>query len=619
MSDIPVAYYNQNKELKPKWHTEKQCHNEVFAIVNDLDNKQNYRFLQNLRFARLYQNTDMIGFEGKNYAIVNNINIEKRLSLNVVKSCVDTAAAKIAKSKPKPLFLTEDGDFSIKNKSQLLTQYIDATFDNLNIYEIGQKVFVDAAVFGTGAIHFYTENNELKAERVLINEIKVDDSQSIYGSPPDLYRIKYMTRSELTSLYPKYASEIKDASSAMTNAQNSDMIKVIFAWHKPTKIEETDKSIKTDGRYVVCIENATLESHPFLEKEYPFVFLRFSEKLLGFFGTGIAEELVGIQIEINKTLKVIQQSQNLMSVPRIAIEDTNKVPLPILNNEIGSFIKYTGQPPQALNWTAQTSEVYSWIENLYNKAFEITGISRLSAQSQKPAGLNSGVAMRTYQDIESERFQLVGQRYEKMYISATKLLIKLSKELYTTNKTMKIKAKSNAFLKKIKWKDVDMEEDQYMLDVFPTNILPSTPAGKLQTVQELVQAGFVPPDQALALLDFPDIKRFTSLKTAAQDNIEKIMEVITSDGRYIGPEPYMNLELAIQIAQETYNRAKIDNLEESKLQLLRTFMQECQSLLTPIQSPPPDTLSMDGQNPPTPTPQGQPQAPPTSDLMPQAI
>ena len=35
----------------------------------------------------------------------------------------------------------------------------------------------------------------------------------------------------------------------------------------------------------------------------------------------------------------------------------------------------------------------------------MVGISQLSAQSKKPTGLNSGVALQTMEDVESERFE----------------------------------------------------------------------------------------------------------------------------------------------------------------------------------------------------------------------
>ncbi len=227
----------------------------------------------------------------------------------------------------------------------------------------------------------------------------------------------------------------------------------------------------------------------------------------------------------------------------------------------------------------------------YNKAFEITGISRLSAAATKPAGLNSGVALREYQDIETERFMLVGQRYEDLFMQAAKHIIDLSKELYEVFPKFHVVVKTNKFVKKIKWADVDMKEDEFVMDVYPVNMLPSTPAGKLQTIQELIQAGLIPQDQALTLLDFPDLEHFMSLRTAAQDNIEKMLGIMIEEGRYIAPEPFMNLQLALELTQETYLRAKCDNLEEDKLDLLRTFMDDINTLLGANQPlPPPEEV-----------------------------
>jgi hypothetical protein len=45
----------------------------------------------------------------------------------------------------------------------------------------------------------------------------------------------------------------------------------------------------------------------------------------------------------------------------------------------------------------------------------------LSAAAQKPAGLDSGKALREYNDIESDRFMTIGQAYERYYLQLAKL------------------------------------------------------------------------------------------------------------------------------------------------------------------------------------------------------
>ena len=58
-----------------------------------------------------------------------------------------------------------------------------------------------------------------------------------------------------------------------------------------------------------------------------------------------------------------------------------------------------------------------------------------------------------------------------------------------------------------------MEEDQYSLQCYPISKLPSDPAGRLETIQELIQGGFVSQDVGNRLLDFPDLDAEQTYRT----------------------------------------------------------------------------------------------------------
>jgi len=49
-------------------------------------------------------------------------------------------------------------------------------------------------------------------------------------------------------------------------------------------------------------------------------------------------------------------------------------------------------------------EMYAQLQRLIEYAYQQSGVSSLAAQGQKPAGLNSGEAIRNYDDIQSDRF-----------------------------------------------------------------------------------------------------------------------------------------------------------------------------------------------------------------------
>lgn len=615
-SDKPVLEVNlgQTKDqlnIKSKWwtDTEENAYNSVFSVVNAIEQNQQYRPIQNLKYARLYSNQEALGFYGSLFSRTANSTtplLNNRVTLNVIKACIDTASSKIAKNKPRPVFLTSDGDWSLKRRAKKLTKYIDGAFDHAGVYQVAQDIFKDAGVFGTGVMKIYVQNGTVCVERVLTDEIIVDDAEGMYGTPRQLHQRKYIHREVLLEMFPEHAQKIMGATSGVkgdnSSTTTSELIKVIESWHLKSGPDAKD------GKHIISIENCTLFSEEYKKDYFPFVFFRPSKRLVGFFGMGFAEELIGLQIEINRILRTIQQALHLVAKPRVFVEASSNVNTNHINNDVGGVVKYSGIAPIVVPTPGVAPEVYQHLENLYKKAFEIVGISQLSATAKKPGGLNSGVALREYNDIESERFAIMGQQWEEMFLDIARIFIDLTRDLYAEDKDLAVKGKSNKFIESIRWADVCLDEDQYSMRVFPASILPTTPAGRLERVTELIQAGFIQKEQALSLLDFPDLESFTSLQNAAIDDIEMCHEKMIEEGEYISPEPYMNLQLALTMTQSAYLKAKVDGVPEERLELLRAFISDVQTLITAATPEPSPAPEMD--------PMANPQAAPKSDILP---
>jgi hypothetical protein len=534
-------------------------------------------------------------------APVNDYILPNRLSLNVVKSCVDTVTSKIGKARPRPIFLTDKGDWGLQEKAKNLTQFLDGAFQNMGLYAEKAKSFRDAGILGTGAVKFWKDTNkmEVACERTIVEELLVDDADGIYSKPQTLFQRRLVNKDVLRDMFPDIDGMIiENATNGVPANLNSDMVKdlvkVIEAWHLPSGPNAED------GCHVMCIDNHTLFVEKWDKCYFPFIFDRWTERQLGFWGMGLAEELLGIQLEVNKILKNIQLSMHLFAVPRVYIENSSQVNLNGINNDTASFVKYTGKEPIFYTPQAQSPDVYAHLWNLYQKAYEITGISQLSAQSTKPAGLNSGIAMRTYQDIESDRFQIVGQRYEQTFLDAAKIVIEMTQDLAKIGKVI-VKVESESGMKVIDWKSVNLEETKYLMRMFPSSILPTQPAGKLQTVTDLVQAGFVDKETALDLLDFPDVKSATDKILAPRKIVQDILNKIINEGVYESPEPYMNLALAETISIDTYLYARTKNVQEERLELIRRFIEDVQTLKGMAQPVMPEQLAPIAQNPTAPT------------------
>ena len=573
------------------WYKQETPHESVFGMVNKIDEDQSYRHALNVKHARLYNNLEMLGLNVSRNGTAGSVNPQDissgKITHNLVKSCIDTASSKIAKNRPKPQFLTSGGDYKAKQKAELLTKYIEGVFYSTDYYVQASKIFIDGCVFGTGVLKIYIEEGQIKCERVIPEEIKVDDADGLYGKPKSMYQIKQITRETLSEMYPDHKIAIDMASSSTPDHSNVDLIRVVEAWHLGSKV----------GRHTICIENATLFDEEWKKDYFPFVFYRWNDRLTGFFGSGLAEELVGTQIEINRTLRNIQLAQKLVAVPRIAVESNSKVSVAQLTNEIGSVIKYQAgtRPPVFNTPTAMNPEVYQHLKWLIQSGYEKTGISQMSATSRKPAGLDSAVALREYSDIETERFMLTAMKYEALGMEACKIMVDLSRDLFLEDKKLKIKVPGSDFINTISWKDVDLAEDQYIMKVYPVGLLPTHPAGRLAGVQELIQAGWISKDKALELLDFPDLKAYESLETASNTLIEKSIGEMLDTGVYYPPEPQLDLVHAAATANKHYLQGRISGVPEERLELLLRFMDDADRLHTASLPPAPEASLPQGE------------------------
>lgn len=611
----------------PWWARAKDdCNEGITAVVNAIQQNQSYRRTDNLRYARLYANKDFDQFIS---GTVSNF-FGKRLTFNVIRSCVDTAAAKISKSRPRPLFLTTNGNFSQQKRAKGLTQYIDGTFQEGKIRSVGQRVFKDCAIFGTGAMKVYKADNRVKYERVFIDEILVDDVDGRDGDPKQLHQIKLVHRTLLESLYPKKKTEILAAMNAAKTLTKSktvtDMVEVRESWHL-----RSSKASK-DGRHLITINGCDLEDEPYEKDYFPFVFQRWNPSVLGFYGDGLASEIVGIQLEINLILLRIKEALEIVAVPRVLVEEGSNVSSSQITDEIGGILRYRGTQPTFETPQGMRKETYDYLEYLYRKAFEDSGISQLSASSKKPAGLDSGVAIREYQDIETERFALVGEMYQQFYMDAAEITVDMQRDMAEEDKNISVKVPGKDFIETIKWKDVDLEDDMYVMQPYPTSLLPKSPEGQLQFTQELLQSGFIDPEEGLSLLNFPDLQGFFNLRTAATDSVKMIIERMVEDEEYTPPEPFMDLNLCVKMTQFAYLRGKTDGTSEISMEYMRRFILECQEMLAPPQqmmdinqNSLPNPVAPGVQNPsPLPVagqtlPPGQiaqPAPPPVSDLIP---
>lgn len=604
------VYNNKPKDASATnnaWWTEDENTKErhIWAKVKAIRQDQSLRRSDFLRYARLYSNAEFDQF----LSGLASSGMNRKLSFNLVRSCVDTACAKISQAKTRPLILTNAGDYSQTKRAKKLTQYLDGIFDDTKFYSHARKSFREGGIFGTGAIKVFAEFGKIKIEKVFIDEIVVDHMDARTGTPREMHQVKLYPREKLLAMFKSTEQQKWIKTSAVwweiekAPRTKVDLVGVIESWHLPSS------PTADDGKHVISIDNFTLLDEPYKKDYYPILIIHWNEPILGFYGEGIAAQLIGIQLEVNTVLRRIKEAQELVAVPRVLVQKGSGVNASHITDEIGGIIYYAGQKPEFNTPQAMNKEAYDYLEYLYQKGFQEIGVSQLSASAKKPAGLDSGAALREYQDIGTERFALVSERWQDLAIETAHVIIDIQRDLAKTHKNLSVKVKQKDFIETIEWKDVDMDADKFVMTVYPTNFLPRTPEGQLQYTQELVQSGFIDQTEALSLLNFPDLQGFFRLRTASIDDIASKIEKMIDDGDYAAPEPYEDLGLAVRMTQSAYLRAKAEGVKEGRLELLRRFIDACQNMLLQASAPPQGPLTTPTQPGPSPDSVGVPQGP----------
>lgn len=580
----------------------------VCSTLKSLSEYDGRRQTQYQISTRLYGNLNLMGLNGLSYSKIASVqnSLKDRISYNLVQSVIDTVTAKIGKNKPKPLFLTSGGNYEMQRKAKKLDKFVSGTFYENNSFDLGLDIFRDSCVFGDGLVHVYNHYGRVKHERVIASELYADWVDSFYGEPRQLHRAKNVDREVLIDHFPDKKRLIQESSSASADLigtyQNvADQITVIESWHLPSGPDAND------GIHTINLANGNLLDEKWQKDFFPFAKLSWSKRLYGYYGQGLAEQLQNIQLEINKILWVIQRSMHLAGSFKILMENGSKIVKEHFNNDIGAIICYTGAPPQYIVPQIVSAELYTHLQTLIRQGYEQSGVSQLSAASQKPAGLNSGKALREYNDIESDRQLTNGKAYEKFFMDLSKLSISVAKEIKEEKGSYQVQVPGKRFFDSIDWKHINLSEDQYIMQCYPVSSLPDEPAGRLQTITEYMQAGIMSPRVGRKLLDFPDLEQEETLANSQEEYLQMILDQIVDEGIYTPPDPLDDLVMAREMALEYYSEGKKGKLEPEKLNLIETFLSQLDTLNEKAMPP---TIQGGG------TPQANPQSPPTSELIP---
>jgi len=620
MKTKPTTDLSGRGEMFEWWNAESDFElvKQLTSTAAYLKTTQTYRVRQIAASIRLYAGLSVYSYAGSNVSKMDKTKTlpEDRPTFNLIRACVDTLHSRLSQNEPQPKFLTDNADYKQRHLAQRLNQFVLGEFYQTKAYEKAAKILKDGLTIGTGCLKVYEgDDKKVAVDRVLVSDLYVDDNDSINGHPEQLIQLKLMDREKLLANSPKKAQDViaNTPNSYPDNAGDTgrtvaDQIMVVEGWRLPSG-SDMESPGYIPGRHTIATVEGLILDEEWTKPKFPFVFFNYSDPWLGFFGQGIGTQLFGTQISLQRILYTIARAITLVGVPRIFIDQSSKVVKAHNNNEIGVIITYSGTKPSYEVAPCNAPELYSERDKLIQYGFQETGVSAMQATSQKPEGLDSGAAIRSYDDIATDRFASVSKKYDNTFIELAYQITDCAKDI-----AEKYGKYETIYPNKDGTKEIDLPamkflKDPFVIKCFTESSLPRTPAGRMATVTEQVQAGMLTLREGRRLLKFPDLEANEQLDNASEERIFKILDGIVEDGKYTEPDAFMDLALGIELTVKYYNLYMAASLEEDKAEMLRNFFKQCLALQQAAMPPP---MPMQA------TPQANAAPLPTSPLVPNA-
>lgn len=547
------------------------------------------------------------------------------LTINGVRSVVLTATATIAsRVRMKPAFLTSGGSWSQRDRTIRANRVLDAVFRDGKQAEIAADCFRDACVDEIGALRIFAEGGRVCFERVEPLSVIVDSVEGRNCTPRTLYTSTIMDRETVLARFNvRKGSRLYESIMRSQGAQwvpgdpielqeepaGDDMIRVFEAWRLPSSHGADD------GRHVICTDDAALLDEKWKHDRFPIAIFRWARRQSGFWGYSLTEEIAPLQRRLTYMLERGAQQVDRCAVPRVYVQrgsdlGSNDADLK-LDRTIGAVVYYTGdRPPETVVAQALGPEWMAQVQMLIQQMYDVTGVSRMQATAQKPAGLNSGEALREYADQTSDRAMTVSRAFDSFNLECAQIAVDAlsdadaGKRRYVTNDS-RTRASS------ISWKDVALDRDSYVLSAHPTAMLARDFAARKQQVAELVEAGLIEQQQARRMLELPDIDHEMDVTSAPRDIVEMQIDHMMREKEYTAPDPRCDLAYAVERAQLHVLREQVEGTspDDEGLALVMQYGQAAQVMLDEAAkatavAPPPQTM------PQAPTPPAEIGAPP---------
>jgi hypothetical protein len=509
-----------------------------------------------------------------------------KVPLNAAKIMVDAVTARVTRQAIAVKFLTETHDFDSRKGARQMERYVTFQEHQGGGQAVAEEAFLHAVYRGTGVVATTLKYKEDDVEQEAVDcwDVFADKYQATHMCLPDnLFRRKRMSRSKLMAWFPEKKKEIrkagdlsplqKNVSRIAGSADNEQLVEVVYGWKLPSYKNAGD------GRFIMFIEGAVLDSGEWQSCGFPLEFMRWKKDPNSkFWGMGLVEELATQHFDFNISLFSIYRSVEIMPRPILLTSTGARIKEGQIGNMEGVIVETAdGSIPRLELPMSVPTDIANLLQMQWSKMLETSRLAALGLPESTGGGFETGAALRDFNDIQSTELAPNFKAWQDFRVAVAEQLITggvmLNNRAKERGETYKIVMDKDRYtIEEIDWDNIalDPQSDSYVIRALPASALSQTFAGKKADVMDLLNTGLIDRETGLALLDFPDTQDFFDSITASRRAIEMQIDKILDEGVPVPFDPNNNLRLGLKMFQAAISKAVMMDVPQERISLLRS-------------------------------------------------
>lgn len=486
---------------------------------------------------------------GYKFLNIQDIDLAQSPKINVIKSVIDSLVSKISNQKVRPYFTPVNGLYSTRAIVKQAQQFFDIIYDKEHVHEKITQAFRNSCIFNIGYVFFNPFTMGIEAPGSW--QVSVLNTEKGYGVPTKAlieYKHFPVTQLDRYGIKGKYTSEYVNFKIYFDTIEH-EMIAYI------NQVEALKKTYKSD--------------------RIPLVPVYHNKPVFGTRTISIVDELDGIQQNIDLLNCKISAAMQLTPANTTYVEAGSSLQPGDISNKTGNVYSVKMGPGHTqlpvVNVTPAPFDPMwmNCLDSYVKQAYEIVGISQLSAQSKKPSEIESGVALQTLSDIESDRFQVQVNQYVNAFVDLADLIIDVMADGSILPKSVDTS--------RYTWEDIRKQKELFKIQFSAMSILSKDPSTKLQQIMQLSQVGLITTDKIAQFLDSPDLEDAYGEASSITDAVEACIENAINDDNYEIPDyvSYQHLltrclswENKLYASNDLESLGKVEKLKQKLLEIM---------------------------------------------------